>query len=42
MNMRQLRRTTRKLEENMMSYEKKRKKKIDKDKKNKERKKEKN
>ena len=35
MNMRQLRRTTRKLEENMMSYEKKRKKKIDKDKKNK-------
>ena len=31
--MRQLRRTTRKLEENMMSYEKKRKKKIDKDKK---------
>ena len=33
MNMRQLRRTTRKLEENMMSYEKKRKKKIDKDKK---------
>ena len=40
--MRQLRRTTRKLEENMMSYEKKRKKKIDKDKKNKERKKEKN